>query len=77
MRKNKIRYRRVHARMTLLGLCMAETARMLGMSDSAFRKKMRGEAPFLLEEALRLHRILSMPESLEVAFERCDGNGIA
>lgn len=64
-------YRRIAARMALLGLSRADVARLLDISYSTLRHKLLDESPFTLDEALRLKRALCITTPLEVAFERC------
>lgn len=72
MRASNVVYRKLTSRMALLGVSKSEVARQMEMSYSTLQHKLCGETAFTLAEAVRLHRLLSMPEPLEVAFERID-----
>ncbi len=75
MHSSNVIYRRLTARMALLGISKSEVARQMQISYSTLQHKLCGETAFTLAEAVRLHRLLSMPEPLEVAFERYDEHG--
>ena len=72
MSNRNIVYRKIYARMALLGLGKSEVARLLGINYSTLQHKLRGETSFTLDEAIHLKRILCMKDALEDAFERCE-----
>ena len=65
-----IPYRLLLARMSLSGLRSSDVAERLGISFSTMRNKIKGVAPFTLEEAIRIRQILETDERLEVLFEK-------
>ena len=69
MRKDAIVYRKVLARIALLGLSQREVADQLGVSYGTLHNKLTAATPFTLDEALRLKAMLEMPGTLEEAFE--------
>ena len=73
MRTDSIVYRKVVARIALLGLTRREVADRLGVSYGTLHNKLCAITPFTLNEAIEIKQLLSMPGSLEDAFERCDG----
>lgn len=73
MKSNKIIYRKLAARIALLGLRKNEVARLLGISASTLHNKLCGVTEFTLTEVLALKKMLCMTSSIEEAFERYEG----
>ncbi len=73
MRTDSIVYRKVVARIALLGLTRREVADRLGISYGTLHNKLCAITPFTLTEAIQIKQILGMPGSLEDSFERYDG----
>ena len=72
MRNRNIVYRKIYARMALLGVCKREVARLLGINYTTLQNKLSGVTDFTLTEAIRLKRILCIKDDLEDAFEKFD-----
>lgn len=72
MRTDSIVYRKVVARIALLGLTRREVADKLGVSYGTLHNKLCAITPFTLNEAIEIKSLLAMPGSLEEAFERYD-----
>ena len=73
MRIDSIVYRKVVARIALLGLTRREVADRLGVSYGTLHNKLCAITPFTLNEALQIKELLAFPCNVEDAFERCDG----
>lgn len=73
MRTDSIVYRKIVARIALLGLTRQEVADRMGISNGTLHNKLCKVTPFTLDEALQLMRILGIPGSLEDAFEEFYG----
>ena len=73
-RKTSIVYRRVRALMFMRDITIAEFAEKLGISKSALFNKLHGEAPFTLEEALKIKAILGTDEPIERLFAHEEDN---
>ncbi len=72
MRTDSIVYRKVVARIALLGLTRREVADRLGVSYGTLHNKLCAITPFTLNEAIQIKAMLAMPGALEEAFERYD-----
>ena len=72
MRTDSIVYRKLVARIALLGLTRREVADRLGVSYGTLHNKLCAITPFTLNEAMQIKQLLAMPGTLEDAFERCD-----
>ena len=72
MRTDPIVYRKLIARIALLGLTRREVARQLGISYSTLHNKLCAITPFTLDEAIQLKRMLALPGALEDSFQRFD-----
>lgn len=73
MRTDSIVYRKLVARIALLGLTRREVADQLGVSYGTLHNKLCAITPFTLNEAIQIKAMLAMPGTLEDAFERYDG----
>lgn len=73
MKKSKIIYRKLAARMALMDLKKTEVARLLGISYSSLHNKLCGVTEFTLSEALRIRELLCLSAPLEEAFEKYEG----
>ena len=73
MKKNKIIYRKLAARMALLGVKKTEVARRLGMSYSSLHNKLCGATEFTLSEVLEIKELLCLTSPIEDAFEKYEG----
>ena len=73
MENSKIVYRKLAARMALLGVKKTEVARRLGMSYSSLHNKLRGTTEFTLSEVLTLKDLLCLSTPIEDAFEKYEG----
>jgi hypothetical protein len=69
-----IPYKRLLSRMAISGHNSSSIGKLLGISYSTMRNKMKGQAPFTLEEALRVRQILAPEEKLEDLFEKTAQN---
>ena len=72
MRTDTIVYRKLVARIALLGLTRREVADQLGVSYGTLHNKLCAITPFTLNEAIQIKAMLDLPGSLEEAFERYD-----
>ena len=70
MTTDNIVYRKIVARIALLGLTRREVAEQMGVSYGTLHNKLCAVTPFTLDEAIRLKQLLAMPGSLEDGFER-------
>lgn len=73
MKSKRIIYRKLAARITLLGLKKTEVARLVGMSYSSLHNKLCGVTDFTLDEALRICKLLCLTGPVEEAFEKYEG----
>ena len=73
MRTDSIVYRKLVARIALLGLTRREVADQLGVSYGTLHNKLCAITPFTLNEALQIKAMLDITGALEEAFERFDG----
>ncbi len=73
MKKSKIIYRKLAARMALMDLKKTEVAKLLGISYSSLHNKLCGVTEFTLTEALRIRELLCLSSPLEEAFEKYEG----
>ena len=69
MRTDSIVYRKLVARIALLGLTRREVADQLGVSYGTLHNKLCAVTPFTLDEAIRLKQMLAIPGPLEDAFQ--------
>jgi len=76
MRSDTIVYRKLVARIALLGLTRREVADRLGITYGTLHNKLCAITPFTLNEAIQIKALLSIPGTLEDAFQRCDGKPI-
>lgn len=74
MRTDSIVYRKLVARIALLGLTRREVADQLGVSYGTLHNKLCAITPFTLNEALQIKALLDIPGTVEDAFERYDAN---
>ena len=72
MRTDSIVYRKLVARIALLGLTRREVADQLGVSYGTLHNKLCAITPFTLNEAIQIKAMLGLPGPLEDAFERYD-----
>ena len=72
MRSDSIVYRKLVARIALLGLTRREVADRLGITYGTLHNKLCAITPFTLNEAIQIKTLLSMPGTLEEAFQRFD-----
>ncbi|MBQ7521214.1 MAG: hypothetical protein IJU12_12915 [Clostridia bacterium] len=72
MRTDSIVYRKLVARIALLGLTRREVADQLGVSYGTLHNKLCAITPFTLNEAIQIKAMLAMPGTLEEVFERYD-----
>ena len=72
MRTDSIVYRKLVARIALLGLTRREVADQLGVSYGTLHNKLCAITPFTLNEAIQIKTMLAMPGTLEEVFERYD-----
>ena len=63
-------YRKIVARIDLLGLTRHDVADKLGISYGTLHNKLCGITPFTLDEAIAVKTMLSIPGTLEDAFEK-------
>ncbi len=72
MRTDSIIFRKIVARIALLGLTRRQVADQLMVSYGTLHNKLCGITPFTLDEAIALKNLLNIPGSLEDAFEKVD-----
>lgn len=72
MRTDPIVYRKLVARIALLGLTRREVAQQLGVSYGTLHNKLCAITPFTLDEAIHLKKLLALPGALEDCFQRFD-----
>ena len=72
MRTDSIVYRKLVARIALLGLTRRQVADQLGVSYGTLHNKLCAITPFTLNEAIQIKTMLAMPGTLEEAFQRYD-----
>ena len=65
-------YRKVVARIALLGLTRREVADQLGGSCGTLHNKLCDITPFTLKEAIQVKKMLGMTGTLEEIFERME-----
>ncbi|MBQ9944800.1 MAG: hypothetical protein IJO67_10620 [Clostridia bacterium] len=63
-------YTQVMVQMYMKGWNMRELAGEAGMSYVSLRRKLRGESPVLLEEALSIRKALEVQMPLDALFEK-------
>lgn len=72
MKTDFVVYRKISARIALLGLTQRDVAEMMGLSYGTLHNKLCKLTPFTLDEAIQLKQLLGISGSLEDAFERYD-----
>ncbi len=72
MQSETIVYRKLLARIALLGLTRREVADRMGVSYGTLHNKLCAITPFTLNEALQLKELLGYPGPVEEVFVRCD-----
>lgn len=58
-----MRYAKLRGRMREKDVTQAEMASLLGITPTGLYKKLKGEAPFKIDEAFKIFRALDLPES--------------
>ena len=72
MRTDSVVYRKLVARIAMLGLSRREVADHLGVTYGTLHNKLCAHTPFTLNEAISLRRLLGLNEPLEELFRRAD-----
>ena len=72
MQSETIVYRKLLARIALLGLTRREVADRMGVSYGTLHNKLCAITPFTLNEALQLKELLGYPGPVEEVFVRYD-----
>ncbi len=70
MNSDTVVYRKIVARIAMLGLTRREVADRLGVSYGTLHNKLCNITPFTLQEAILIKSMLGMTGTLEDAFEK-------